>query len=81
MGCRSRKKSESVDVVQDKCSDPSVSECLGKINKRAVGGTVAPSPGFKSGTASLALFDIPSGHVWHIAQRSERSSRRRVNDP
>ena len=27
-----------------------------------------------------ALFDIPSGHVGHIAQRLEKSRRRRVND-
>ena len=38
------------------CSDPSVSERLGKINKRAASGTVAPDPGFKLDTASLAGF-------------------------
>jgi hypothetical protein len=29
----------------------------------------------------VALFDIPSGDVRHIARRLERSRRRRVNDP
>ena len=33
-----------------------MSEGLGKINNRAVGGTDAPNPGFKFGTASLAGF-------------------------